>query len=596
MADSPNKNSEGVVTFSIKSNGSPIKDTVQILSIEVTKTINKIASATLEILDGDMSSQDFPISNNDVFKPGSTIVITAGYASKEQQIFSGIVIRHGISINAKQRARLIVECKHKAVGMTVSRNSNNYVKKKDSDIITTLIGNCSGVTADVATTTTKFEELVQFNCTDWDFILARAEANGFVLCADDDKLTVKAPQIKSAVLTVTYGADLIEFNADIDARYQYKSVKAVSWDIKNQTALVEEVKAKTLNKQGDLSADDLAKTLGLSDFRMQSTTPIEKSALKDWAAGQQVKSALARIRGNMKFQGSYDAKIGSIIEVKGVGNRFNGDVYVSSVTQQISNGKWFTSVEFGMSPNWSADHRDLATPAASGLQPGVEGLQIGVVMKLNEDPDKQNRIQVSVPILQAETQGIWARLATYYASAGFGNFFIPEVGDEVVLGYFNNNPSEPVILGSLYSSANKPAYELTAENDTKAIVTKSGLKVEFNEKDKITTIMTPGNNKIVLSDKDKSILLQDQNNNTVELASGGITLNSPKDIKISAKGKISLDAVGEIDVSSSGGDVKVAGLNVNLTAQIGFVAKGSATAELSASGQTTVKGAMVMIN
>jgi hypothetical protein len=79
------------------------------------------------------------------------------------------------------------------------------------------------------------------------------------------------------------------------------------------------------------------------------------------------------------------------------------------------------------------------------------------------------------------------------------------------------------------------------------------------------------------------------------LNSSGILLDSPKDIQITAKGKISISATGAIETSSKA-DVSVSGQNVNNTAQIGFVAKGNATAEISASGQTTVKGAMVMIN
>ena len=229
------------------------------------------------------------------------------------------------------------------------------------------------------------------------------------------------------------------------------------------------------------------------------------------------------------------------------------------------------------------------------MLPGVDGLQIGVVMKLDEDPDGQNKIQVSVPVLQAETEGVWARLANFYASSGFGSFFIPEIGDEVVLGYFNGDPSYPVILGSLYSSSLKPPNELTADNFIKAIVTKSLMKVEFDDDKKIITIVTPGENKIVISDEDTSILLEDQNGNKVELGPDGILLDSPKDIKITAKGKITLDAVGEIGITSKA-DVKLAGMNINNAAQVGFVAKGNATAEISASGQTTVKGAMVMIN
>jgi uncharacterized protein involved in type VI secretion and phage assembly len=204
---------------------------------------------------------------------------------------------------------------------------------------------------------------------------------------------------------------------------------------------------------------------------------------------------------------------------------------------------------------------------------------------------------VRVPVMEASGQMmVWARLLQFYASNTFGAFFVPEIGDEVVLGYFNHDPSHPVILGSLYSKNRKPPYTPEAENNTKAIVTRTKLKVEFDEKDKVITIITPGNNKIVLSDKDKSILLQDQNNNIVKLNPDGILMDSPKDIKINAKCVITIDAVGKISVTSSSADVAVSALNITNTANFGFTAKGNATAELSATGQTTVKGAMVMIN
>jgi len=238
---------------------------------------------------------------------------------------------------------------------------------------------------------------------------------------------------------------------------------------------------------------------------------------------------------------------------------------------------------------------DVMAPPNGGLLPGVGGLQIGVVLKLDGDPEGQNRIQVSRPTWQAATEGAWARLMQFHASSGFGSFFVPEVGDEVVLGHFNDDPGHPVILGSLYSSSRKPPYALAAENDTKAVVTRCQHKIEFNEKDKIITVTTPASNQLVFSDKDKSILLKDQNGNSIKLDSGGITLDSPKDIKLSAKGGITLDAVNAIQATSKA-DVKLAGLNISAEAQVGATVKGSATAELSASGQTTVKGAMVMIN
>jgi Rhs element Vgr protein len=596
MANSPADDSNGVVKLSLFANGAAIDDSIAVSSVSVTNTINKIPYAKIVLFDGDMPNKDFPVSNSNDFKPGSEIKINAGYGQSEETIFQGIVVKHGIKISSDNSSRLVIECRDKAVAMTVGRHNANYINLSDSFIISSLISNYSGLSSEIDSTKTTYEELVQYYCSDWDFMLSRAEVNGLLVSVNDAKLSVKRPDlVATAELKVTYGDNLIEFQADIDARSQFSKVNVASWDPATQAIIQAQVGPQTLNKQGDLTAEDLAAVIDLESFDLQTSGQFESSALTDWGKGQQVKAGLAKIRGRIKLQGSAKAKPGSMIELGGVGNRFNGSVFVSSVNHEIDVGNWITAVTFGMSPDWIAGQSDLVAPPASGFLPGIEGLQIGVVMKLDEDPNGQNRVQVSVPILQAETEGVWARLASSYASNSFGTFFIPEIGDEVVLGYLNNDPCNPIVIGSLYSSKQVPPYELTADNFTKAIVTKSQLKIEFDDDKKITTIITPGENKIVLSDDDKSILLQDQNGNKVELNNDGITLDSPKDISINAKGKIAIEAVGEISVNSKA-DVSVAGLNVNHDAKVGFVAKGSASAELSASGQTTVKGAMVMIN
>ncbi|HEY0435635.1 MAG TPA: type VI secretion system tip protein VgrG, partial [Phenylobacterium sp.] len=446
-------------------------------------------------------------------------------------------------------------------------------------------------------TTPAHKELVQYYCTDWDFMVARAEANGLLVIATDGTLSVEAPKTDAtAELEVAYGTDLYEFQAEIDARTQLASVEAVGWD----TATLEIVRSsaaapETLNTQGNLDAAALSAVLGLDTYVMQTATPLESDVLGTWAKAQQVKAALARIRGAMSFQGSAKAKVGGLIDVSGVGERFNGTVFVGGLEHRIEDGNWVTEVQFGMDPEWFIQRADVVAPPAAGWLPGAEGLQVGIVLKLDGDPANAQRIQVSTPILDAETPGVWARLSQFHASNAFGAFFVPEVGDEVVLGYFNNDPSHPVILGSLYSSKNAPAYTLAAENNIKALVSRCLAKVEINEEDKSITITTPGKNKIVLSDKDKQIQIEDETKNKVTLSTSGIVLDSPKDISITAKGTLTLEAVGAVSISSKA-DLSAKGLNVTCQGEVGFTGKGSASAELSASGQTTVKGAMVMIN
>jgi uncharacterized protein involved in type VI secretion and phage assembly len=153
-----------------------------------------------------------------------------------------------------------------------------------------------------------------------------------------------------------------------------------------------------------------------------------------------------------------------------------------------------------------------------------------------------------------------------------------------------------VILGSVYSSAKKAAATPADNNNyIKTLITKSKLKLSFDDEKKITKIETPGGNSIMLSDDAKSIEIADQNSNTIKMTSSGITIESQKDITLKATGNITLDATGKLNLTAKQ-DVAVSGMNINNTAQVGFTAKGNATAEVSASGQTTLKGGIVMIN
>jgi Rhs element Vgr protein len=597
MAQSPLENSDGDVEVTIDSDGKALPEHVEVLSVEVSRAVNRIPSARVVLLDDSDAdeAQRFAVSDGDLLAPGAAVTIKAGYGAAAETIFTGVVVRQGVRVGALGGSRLVVDCRDKAVAMTIGRKCANYVDQSDSDIMTKLIG-AHGLSSEVAATTVTHKELVQYEVSDWDFLLARAEVNGLVALVDAGKVTLAAPVTSGeAVLSVSYGEDLIEFEGEVDARTQLTAVKSVAWDPATQAIVEQEAKPVALNAQGNLEAAKLAKLVGPDTYRLQTAATLDSEGLKAWSKARQLRAGLARVRGHLRFRGSASAKPGSLLDVQGVGKRFEGKAWLSAVTHLIAEGDWTTEAEFGLAPESLAERGELAAPLAAGLTAGVSGLQIGVVKKLNEDPEAQYKVQVELPLTQAETAGVWARLSTYYGSDGVGSFFIPEVGDEVVLGFLNSDPSHPLILGSLYSSKRKPPYELTAENNTKAVVTRGKLRIVFDDDKKVVTIITPGNNKIVLSDDAKSIVLHDQNDNKLTLGTSGIELDSPKDIALKAKGKISLDAVGNVTVDSKG-DIQQNANNIAGTAKMGYSAKGTSTAELSSGGQTTVKGATVMIN
>jgi Rhs element Vgr protein len=595
----PTDTSGNLITFIVSVGGSPVSGSLSIYSVHIDNKVNRIGRATITILDGDPATQDFAASSSSTFVPGATVTIEAGYNTSTKVIFTGIISGQSIRIDPVIGSALVVECRDEAVKMIVGRKCLTFSQQKDSDIITSIIGTYSGLSSNVTATTTTWPEQVQYYATDWDFVLARAEANGMIVTTINGTVTVATPDANtSSVLTVGNGTGLLEFNADMDAISQLGSVTSSTWDFTQQQVITAEAE-NSLAGPGNISSQTLSQVVGLSTYQLQTSGALQVADLTDWSNAQLIKSEFAKLRGVAKFQGSNLVDPANYITLQGLGDRFNGDHFVSGVEHDLSNGNWVTAVTLGMSPLWFTEEPDVMAPPASGLLPGARGLFSGTVKQMNADPDSQYRILVNLPLFDLNGAGIWARLSNFYSTSGAGAYFLPEVGDEVVVGFLNEDPRYPVILGSMYSSTSiKPFNGLDpdAPNTMKAIVSKSGIYIQFNDADKILTITTPGNNQFILSDKDQKITIQDQNSNSVVMSSDGITMNSPKNITISADQNLTLKGNQGITVQSSAGDVQTTGMNIKETAQSQYSAEGSLTAQLQGGTQTTIKGAMVMIN
>ncbi len=588
-----------LVTFSIKVGGTAIPDEYSVQSVRITQRVNRIPSAVITLLDGSADDGTFKVSSAATFVPGAAVSIEAGYDNLNKVLFKGIITRQSIQIDEVTGSTLQVECRDAAVKMIVGRKSLSWANMKDSDVISSIIGTYSGVSASVTATDTTWPEQIQYYCTDWDYILTRAEANGMLVIPVNGTVSVAPPDTNTqSVDTYTYGDGLLSFHADLDAITQIGAVQASSWDFTTQ-AVSTASQNNSYAGPGNLSCTQLSKVLGLTDFKVQSTAPLQTADLTAWSKAQLMKSSFSKIMGAFRVLGSNEVMPGVYVTLNGLGDRFNGDHFVSEVEHVIADGNWVTEINIGLSANWFTEEPDVMSPPASGLLPGARGLFNGTVKKMYADPDSQYRILVEVPLFDANGTGIWARLSTFYATAGAGAFFLPEVGDEVILGFLNEDPRYPVILGSLYSATKlKPFQGLdpNQNNQLKAIVSKSGINIEFDDTNKILTIATPDKNTIIFSDKDKKITLQDENGNSLVLSSDGIALKSPKNISLTADGQVSISGTQGVTVKASGGDVSVSGMNIKEKADMQYSAEGSQMAQINSGMELTLKSAMIMIN
>lgn len=559
--------SADLITFKVLVSGELLPQSIHVLSIDVEKEVNRIPWAKLVIRDGDPATQEFSVSNEELFVPGKEIEIKAGYHSDEETIFKGIVIKHNLKIRSNG-SFLIVECRDKTVKLTVGRKSRYFYDISDSEMIDSIV-NPYGLEKDIESTSVMHKELVQYNVTDWDFCVARAQANGKIFVVDDGKVMVKSPNLnQDNVDTVSFGSSLLEFDAEIDARNQFQKVTAYGWSFADQELLESEAN----------SSEPLSEVIGLDNLELINGGS-GSASLQQWADSKLLFNELAKIRGRVKFQGIPGVKPNTMLMLDGVGNKFSGKVFVSAVRHQIADGNWTTDAQFGFNPKWFTETADINDLPAAGLTAAVNGLQIGIVTQLESDPDGEERILVRLPVVDNKEQGIRARVASLDAGEDRGAFFRPEIGDEVVVGFINGNPNEAVVLGMMNSSAKPAPISASDDNHEKGFVTRSGIRFIFNDEKKSAILETPGGKRVTLDDDSGVIQLEDDNGNKVLIDSEGISIDSKGDINLKATG-----------------DILIEGTNISAKAMAQFKAEGSAGAELSTSAVAVVKGSLVQIN
>ena len=585
----PNPSQHDVVTFSILVDGVEINPAYELLSLSVTKEINRIPVAKLVVRDGDAARGDFEISNQADFLPGKKIKIKGGFDGNNSLLFQGMIVKHGIRIRENGNTELRVECRDEAVRMTLGRRNQYYENLKDSQLFDELIGRYPGLTSDPQATPLTHPEMVQHQVTDWDFMLLRAEANGMLVHVSDGTVRVARPDTRAEpVLQVTYGSSILEFEAEMDASSQWSNVKVSSWDFANQRLFEADTsEASFFAQPGNISGSALADAVGPEDYTLHHSGYLPEQELQDWAEGLMLRSRMAKIRGRAKVTGFAAIKPGDMVKVEGVGERFRGNAYVTAVRQDIGQGTWDTHIQFGLDPERYAQlHPDVNDLASAGLVGAIRGLQIGKVVQLEDDPNGEDRILVRIPVIDNNAPGIWTRVASLDAGADRGAFFRPELDDEVVVGFIHDDPRHAVVLGMLNSSA-KPA-PITAQdaNHEKGFKTRSSLRMHFHDDTKTITIDTPAGNSIQLDEQGMKIAIKDQNSNKITMNRQGITLDSPANIAIKAGGNLTLSAAASLNIGGATLSVKADG-NVGIE---------GAVAKLSAQGITEIRGSLVKIN
>lgn len=611
-----------------------VAPTVSINSIDLLPTVQPKLKRTVvdtRLHLPDMFELTFEDSENSVIEQlmvriGSLVEIYGGASGSPQAecLIKGEVTSiegeyHGLTIYT------IIRGYEKAHRLQRNSRTRTFVDMKDSDIASKIAQEAGFMETDISNTSTTHRHVSQISQTDWDFLRLRAQEIGFETGVAQGKfffrkassakpeggaLGAAASAVGDAAAslagggppTLTFQQNLQWFRPRRSAANIPKDVEVRVYDYKQAEVVVGSAPLKTGTAKLDDDPDPGAlagsftglpfpiptlpqipglPSLGLMPSmtaRVVCNRPLDwgsptSSAVDEMAKGVAEHLASTILEAEGVAYGNPGIQAGKKVKIAGVAEEFTGEWIVTAARHEFESEIGGYSTYFEVSGRHDRTLLGLASLGNASVRPStIEGNVVGVVTN-NNDPDKMGRVKLGFPWLAPFYESDWARVVQVGMGKEWGNLFLPEVGDEVLVGFEFGDSRRPYVIGGLLNGKSShpllasavKSSGLSAQIVKRGIVSRTGNQLAFE--DEIPSPLTPKpatTSKITLGDADAKLQITfDVVNGELNIVCNGGAMNPI--------GKIS------IEQKSSGGEISVK-------------SAGNVTIEASAPGKLTLKG------
>lgn len=506
------------------------------------------------------------------------------------------------------------------------RRTRTFVNMTDSDIASQVAREGGLTLGEIMPTSVVHDHLGQCDETDWDFLKQRAREIGYEFgMADGTFRFRKASSVSGATgepLTLTLGENLRAFTPRVTAGNLTPNVEVRVWDplqarVTSATAetatgaaSIARSTAATFGQQfgqaatgaspavppeGEAGEQDSFGPPPSGTAHVISDRPVGSGASANSAAtsvanglAEHLASTFAEAEG--EAAGSPQIQAGAVVRAEGIPSQFTGNWVVTNARHifDLSEGGYHTA--FVASGRHERSLLGLASAGATQSPlPRMPGVVCGIVTNVN---DTKGRAKVALPWLSPSYESDWAPVVQFGAGRRSGAMFLPEVGDEVLIGFEFGDARRPYVLGGVVN--NQSAYSLggsavqaqgrSATVVRRGFVSAAGHRLVFHDE------MPPGESEgrptvseIVLGTGDSVVRL------AIDAVAGTLVLAcTPED----PPGHLTIQCgnAGTVDIQTGqGGTVNVdGGDTLNLKAQ--------AAVKIQSSGEVTVHGAQIKLN
>ena len=496
----------------------------------------------------------------------------------------------------------------------LQRNSRTrtFVDMKDSDIASKIAREAGFMQTDISDTKTTHRHVSQISQTDWDFLRGRAHEIGFEVGVSQGKFFFREASsakpsggIGGAIAgaaasmagggppTLTFQQNLQSFRPRRSAANIPSEVEVRVYDYEKADVVVGTAPLKTGTAKLDDDPDPQAlagsftglpfpiptlpnipglPSLGLMPSmkaRVVSDRPLDwgsptTKAVDEMAKGLAESLASTVLEAEGVCYGNPGVQAGKKVVIGGVAEEFTGEWIVTAARHFFESEVGGYSTYFEVSGRQDRTLLGLTTLGEAGVRPStIHGNVIGVVTN-NNDPKKWGRVKLGFPWLAPFYETDWARVVQVGMGKEWGNLFLPEVGDEVLVGFEFGDARRPYVIGGLIngktshpllSSAVKSAG-LSAQIVKRGMVSRIGNQLTFE--DEIPSPLTPNpptKGTILLGDADhKMEIFFDIVNGELKIVCDGGKMNPIGKISIEQKsngGEITVKSAGNITIDAA---------------------------------------------
>ncbi len=500
----------------------------------------------------------FRLFDEDTFKIGAKVEIAFKAEADPLVVTVGEVTAIAVSQGVTGRHELVLTGFDVAHRLATVPKSRSFQRMTDSDVATQIGGEYS-LEVDADNSGTVYEHILQAGETDLAFLRRRAARCGFDVWVTDSTLHFKrSPSGEGSPPTLTWGRNLLNFQVRFSARERCDAVDVRGWDPLGKQPVVGSASTGDPGCDAPAVAEmaDAAKSAFGAVTRCANGFPVaDQAEAQALAESLMLRASGDEVRVRAEATGDPRIAAGVSVRVEGVGSRLTGSYRATSVIHSYGAGIPFTT-RIVCGGKDSAAFADLVRPVTAGGSSGAAGpgagapaMMIGQVTNI-DDPERLCRVKVKFPTLTDEDESAWARVVALGAGAERGLQWIPQLNDEVLVGFELGDTARPLVLGGVWSRTDQPPEPSAVSGGairSYVLATKANHRLTFTDED-------PGAIIVELGDGSGSITLDSQG---ISLSTGGKVSVSGREITLDAETQLALKS-SRIVIEASG-DVTVAG-------------------------------------